>query len=73
MDLQLVYESTRRAANRMGSWQLKRAARRARRALAADPHQPRLQVRAVAFEHELTARGRHGREPRPEARYHRLA
>jgi hypothetical protein len=52
-----VYESTRRTAATIGTWRLRRWARRVRRALDRKPGDEIEQVRLVALESELAQRG----------------
>jgi hypothetical protein len=52
-----VYESTRRTAASIGTWRLRRWARRVRRALDRTGNDEVEQVRLVAIESELVERG----------------
>lgn len=72
MDLGTVYTNTRRSAAAMGLRRLRWTARRARRRFGSGQFDGVAQVRAVAFEHELTARGARGRPPSLAERFHRL-
>lgn len=73
VDLTDVYQDTRDAAGEVGTWRVRWRAHQARRALSGDQNNQRLQVEQVALQHELTARGVGGREPRPDEPFHRLA
>ena len=52
-----VYETTRRTAASIGTWRLRRWARRVRRALDRTGNDEVEQVRLVAIESELVERG----------------
>jgi hypothetical protein len=52
-----VYESTRRTAATIGTWRLRRWARRVRRTLERDSSNEAERVRLAAIEKELVSRG----------------